>query len=258
MAQEWTQWVKAADRRRGSDRVAEQIQNAVSAGTLAVGDRLPNERELGRLFGVSRATIREAVRQLETEGMVEVRRGVTGGTFVSQPNPGRLGLALLALIRFGQATAQDFTEFRSGFEPETAWWAAQRATPADREHLLAAAQEVAERARTADLPWPEFADGDIRFHEALAEASKNPIRVAVMLAVHEAFRQSSETVMQHDSPAWRTSQAEQLEAVAAAVAAGDGEAARRSMAAHVHVNAEVVQAAFSIRQAEAGGEVVKS
>jgi DNA-binding FadR family transcriptional regulator len=92
VAQEWTQWVKAADRRRGSDRVAEQIQNAVSAGTLAVGDRLPNERELGRLFGVSRATIREAVRQLETEGMVEVRRGVTGGTFVSQPNPGRLGL----------------------------------------------------------------------------------------------------------------------------------------------------------------------
>jgi len=258
VAQEWTQSVKAEDRRRGSDRVAEQIQNAVSAGTLAVGDRLPNERELGRLFGVSRATIREAVRQLETEGMVEVRRGVTGGTFVSQPQPGRLGLALLALIRFGQATAQDFTEFRSGFEPETAWWAAKRASAADREHLLAVAQEVQDRADRADLPWPEFADGDIRFHQALADASKNPIRVAVMLAVHEAFRKSSETVMQHDSPAWRQSQAEQLHAVAAAVAAGDAEAARRSMAAHVHVNAEVVQAAFSGLEGAAGGEGVKS
>ncbi len=242
MPQEWTEGVQVSDRRRGSDRVAQQIQDAVATGALIVGERLPNERELSRLFGVSRATIREAVRRLETEGMVKVRRGVSGGTFVSQPDPGRLGLALLALIRFGEATARDFTEFRAGFDPETAWWAAERADAADRQRLSALAEDVMARARVEDLSWPEFAEGDIRFHEALADASKNPIRVAVMLAVHEAFRQSSATIVRHDSSAWRIDQAQQLAAVAAAVAAADADEARRCMAVHVQVNAAAVQA----------------
>ncbi len=260
MPQEWTLGVQVSDRRRGSDRVAQQIQDAVAAGALTVGERLPNERELSRLFGVSRATIREAVRRLETEGMVQVRRGVTGGTFVSQPDPGRLGLALLALIRFGEATAHDFTEFRAGFEPETAWWAAQRADAADRLQLRALADDVMARAHIEDLPWPEFAAGDIRFHQAVADASKNPIRVAVMLAVHEAFRQSSATIVGHDSSAWRIDQARQLAAVAAAVAAADAGEARRCMALHVQVNAAAAQAALESDTASAprGGDAAKN
>lgn len=246
--------MQASDRRRGSDRVAQQIQDAVATGALAVGERLPNERELARLFGVSRATIREAVRRLETEGMVQVRRGVTGGTFVSQPDPGRLGLALLALIRFGEATAQDFTEFRAGFEPETAWWAAMRGSVQDREVLSGLAADLLVRAKVPGLAWPEFAAGDIQFHEALAAASHNPIRVAVMLAVHEAFRQSSATIVRHDSAEWRQRQGEQLGAVAAAVGAGDAEEARRAMARHVEINAAAVQAIISTPTAAAQGE----
>jgi GntR family transcriptional repressor for pyruvate dehydrogenase complex len=241
-ADDWTQWVKPQDRRRGSDRVAQQIQDAVRSGALAVGDRLPNERELGRVFGVSRATIREAVRRLETEGMVEVRRGVTGGTFVVKPNADRLGLALLALIRFGEASAQHFTEFRTEFEPETAWWAAKQADAAARDLLLDLAADVAARADVAEMSWPEFAEGDIRFHEAVAEASKNPIRVAVMLAVHGAFRQSSDAVMRQDSARWRQAQARQLEAVAQAIAAGEADRAREAMRHHVRVNAAAVRA----------------
>ncbi len=242
MPQEWADGVQTSDRRRGSDRVAQQIQDAVATGALTVGERLPNERELARLFGVSRATIREAVRRLEAEGMVQVRRGVTGGTFVSQPDPGRLGLALLALIRFGEATAQDFTEFRAGFEPETAWWAAKRASAKERARLSALAAELGGRAAIPGLSWPEFAAGDIQFHEALAAASQNPIRVAVMLAVHEAFRQSSASIVHQDSSDWRMGQAQQLLAVATAVAAGDADEARRAMASHVEVNAAAVQA----------------
>lgn len=244
-ADDWTQGVKIEDRRRGSDRVAQQIQDAVNSGALTVGDRLPNERDLGKLFGVSRTTIREAVRRLETEGLVEVRRGVTGGTFVAQPNPDRLGLALLALIRFGEASAQHFTEFRTEFEPETAWLAAKQADAAAGRLLLDLAADVAARADVAEMPWPEFAEGDIRFHEAVAEASGNPIRVAVMLAVHGAFRQASDAVMRHDSARWRQAQARQLEAVAKAIAAGEADRARDAMRHHVQVNAAAVRAILS-------------
>lgn len=97
-------------------------------------------------------------------------------------------------------------------------------------------------AREGSLPWAEFAQGDIRFHEALADATKNPIRVAVMLAGHEVFRQSSATMVRHDSRTWRLEQARQLATVAAAVAAADADEARRCRAAHVEVNAATVQA----------------
>src|SRR5919106_3418178 len=127
-----------AKRTRSFEDVVEQVRNAVIEGKIKKGDRLPNERELCRIFGISRSTLREGLRALEALGVVEVRPGAAGGAFATEPRADQVGLALEALIRFSDATARDLAEFRVSFEGETAYWAAKRATPDD----VAALEEI--------------------------------------------------------------------------------------------------------------------
>lgn len=223
---------------RNPSGIAIRIQQVIAAGDVQVGERLPNERDLGHLFGVSRATMREALRILEAEGLVEVRRGVTGGAFVSRPGGDRAGSALAALIRFGQATPEHFAEFRLHFEAETARLAALRAPSEQAALLLETAAQVGLAAQS-DVSWEEFMDRDIAFHEQVAEASMNPIRMAVMLGVHAAFRQSSLRLSATDTPQWRAAQAAQLLEIARAIRMHKPQLAERLMQEHLTINTAV-------------------
>ena len=223
-------------RGRGS-AVAQQMLQAIYDGQWAVGDRLPNERQLGQELGVSRATLREAVRVLEADGVVEVRRGVTGGTFVVEPGPNRVGFQLASLLRFGQATPDHFQEFRMAFELENAYLAGLRATSENHERLERILDRLGDAVLRLDASWETFAELDMAFHEEIAAASQNPIRLAVMLGVHEAFREASLAKGEHDSPAWRLQQVEELADLAAAVAQGQPLRARRAMRGHLRSNA---------------------
>jgi GntR family transcriptional repressor for pyruvate dehydrogenase complex len=229
---------KPSARRGRSSEIALKLQRAIYDGTLKVGERLPNERDLGREFGVSRSTLREAIRLLEAQGVVEVRRGVTGGTFVIEPKPDRVGFGLAALIRFGQATPQDFAEFRRDFEPETARLAALRIT-ADQRDRIRAVVEALRDAVDPRWPWERFMELDIALHEEIANASHNPIRVAVMLGVHEAFRQTSMSISRFDTPTWRAEQFEQLAMLADAILQRKPALAKRLMMQHVDSNVAV-------------------
>lgn len=227
-----------ASAERTPNAIALRIQQAIVMGDLKVGERLPNERDLGSLFGVSRATLREALRLLEAEGLVEVRRGVTGGAFVQVPRSDRVGSALSALIRFHQATPEHFAEFRLTFEPQTARMAAERATPEHSARLMEIVARIGAAARP-EVAWEEFMDLDIAFHEQVAEASMNPIRVAVMLGLHGAFRQSSISVGTHDTASWRTEQCGQLLDVAEAIRLHRPRLAYRHMQRHIVSNTAI-------------------
>ena len=97
-------------RTRSSDDVVTQIRDAIIAGRLKTGDRLPNERELCRVFGVGRSTLREGLRTLEALGVIDIRPGAAGGIFTSEPQADHLGSALEALLRFRHATVQELAE----------------------------------------------------------------------------------------------------------------------------------------------------
>ena len=224
---------------RGSNAVALQIQQAILSGAIRIGERLPKERDLGQFFGVSRATLREALRILEASGLIEVRRGATGGIFVSSPPVDRTGAALGALIQFGNVTPQHFTEFRLTFEMESAELAAKRATAEDIARLMAAVANLVEVANRPGVPWDTYMERDILFHEHLAAASGNPIREAVMLALDSAFRQSVLMVSGHDTLAWRSRQASELLGVAEAIRQRRPHVARRLMEQHIRESAEV-------------------
>jgi DNA-binding FadR family transcriptional regulator len=224
-----------AKRTRSFEAVVAQIRAAIIERKLAPGQRLPQERELSRLFDVSRSTLREALRALEALGVVEVRPGAAGGAFVAEPGGDQVGLALEALIHFSDATARDLAEFRDSFESETARWAAARATDQEIEALRAVVSEFRRLAdeEVDDVPWPVLAELDAQFHDAVAQASHNQVRVAIMLGIHRALYRSSTTLAPLMDRATRRSIARELDGITNAITAHDTGLARQRMRRHV-------------------------
>src|SRR6201996_355510 len=101
---------------RSSDLIVEQIRLLMRQGQLRPGDRLPPERDLCERFGVSRVTVREALRMLESSGLVEIRVGARGGAFVTAPSSDRVGEGLTDLLSLSVITTTDITEIRMVLE----------------------------------------------------------------------------------------------------------------------------------------------
>lgn len=101
---------------RMSEAIVNQIRNLIRTERLRPGDRLPSERNLGEQMGVSRVTVREALRVLEAGGLVEIRVGARGGAFVTTPTSSKIGTGLADLITLSPLTATGVTEARQVFE----------------------------------------------------------------------------------------------------------------------------------------------
>lgn len=220
-------------RPRSSDDVVAQVKDAIIARRLKDGDRLPSERELCQAFGVSRATVREGLRTLEALGVIEIRPGSKGGIFAAEPDGDHVASALEALLRFRHVTAQELGEFRVSFETETAHWAAVRADDEDVAHLREIAEQFVECAAQDDTPWRVLVEVDIAFHEAIAYASKNQVRVAIMLAINRALHQASSSIEELASPPVRREIGQELREIAEAIAAHDEATAAELLRRHV-------------------------
>jgi DNA-binding FadR family transcriptional regulator len=225
--------VTEARRLRSSDDVVAQVRDAILERRINAGDRLPSERELCGIFGVSRATLREGLRVLEALGAIEIRPGASGGIYACEPQGDQVGAALEALLRFRHVTAQELSEFRVSFESETATWAAQRADAEDVAKLEELARQFTNLAKDNELPWDVLVEIDIAFHEALAHASKNQVRVAIMLGIHRALHQASTSISDHASAPVRRAIGTELRQIAAAIAAHDPTLAAKRMRRHV-------------------------
>lgn len=223
----------AVRRVRSFDDVVLQVQNAILDGTFETGDRLPAERDLCQMFGVGRPTLREALRVLEVLGVISIRLGKAGGIYVAQQTGEGVGVTLASLIRMAGATPEELAEFRASFEAETAGWAARRARADEVERLVDAA--VAARI-VADDPngrWSDVVRIDIDFHQTVAEASRNRVRVAVMQGLLRAVERVERGITSLAGPEVLTAAAADLEAVATAIRDKDPERARAAMRAHV-------------------------
>ena len=147
-----------------SDRLYEMI---VDEQRYAPGSKLPNENELSEALKVSRTTLREAISFLVAQGVLEIRRGK--GTFVSEDLPAAgLDLTSLAGLR-SRVRAKDLFEMRLIFEPEAAFYAAQRATDAELErirHYAELEEGIIERGE-------DSAEIEMAFHNSIATATHN-------------------------------------------------------------------------------------
>jgi DNA-binding FadR family transcriptional regulator len=166
-------------KRRAYEDIVEQIERAILTGEMSEADRLPSERELIEQFGVSRATIREALRVLQSRGLIEVRHGDPAGALV-RANPGASVATLLnALFRADRLTLADVIQFRMLVESAAAALAAK--SPPKSIAAIRKAYSEMETAAT----WNEQVQADVLFHRQIAEASKNPLFVLVVDALHQ-------------------------------------------------------------------------
>src|SRR5919197_6478704 len=95
---------------RASSSIADQIRGAIVSGRLREGERLPPERELAEQFGVSRVTVRDALRALEAQGLVEVRVGARGGAFVTAPTGANIGQTMSDMMLMQAISPDDIVE----------------------------------------------------------------------------------------------------------------------------------------------------
>src|SRR5713226_5817009 len=130
-------------RSRASGEIVSQIERAIFATELSPGDRLQSERELAEQFGVSRITVRDALRVLEARGLIRVKVGAMGGAFVADANTDRVAESISTLIRLKRMTLSELAEARKIVEAATAELAAQRADAAAVSRL----QQNVDRAR---------------------------------------------------------------------------------------------------------------
>ena len=155
---------------RMSEIIVEKIRELMREGQLKPGDRLPPERELCERFGVSRVTMREALRMLESAGLVEIRVGARGGAFVTAPSSNRVGEGLADLLTLSVISAADVTEVRLILEVGIVPLVCERATEED----LAALEKICERSEEALRNGEYSMDMSLEFHTAVAQATHNP------------------------------------------------------------------------------------
>jgi GntR family transcriptional repressor for pyruvate dehydrogenase complex len=204
---------------------AAALRRYVEEAGLQPGAALPSERRLCSLLGLSRPSVREALRFLEHEGLVEVRQGRPA--VVRQAD---LAPALAPVVRrlaAQRGVLRDLHAVRAPLELVAARAAAGRRTEAD----LAALRECLARTRAALDRQEDTLEEDVRFHDLLYRAAGNTVLLAFSRAVHDLLRSVRETARQVGSGQERSW--EQHRAIYEAVAAGDAAAAEAAMGRHM-------------------------
>ncbi len=166
-----------------SSQIAEQIRSSILAGEFTPGEKLPPERELAEMFGVSRPSVREALNILTSSGMVMSYQG--GGTVVKSLVEISTGNPLSDLIKGEQSRALDVIEVRKCMEAWTSYYAAQRALPDDLRKLE---QIVGEMERNLEEMKPSQ-DLDANFHIIIAQATHNVVWLHLMQSIFDAMKE---------------------------------------------------------------------
>ncbi|MFF3171187.1 FadR/GntR family transcriptional regulator [Streptomyces sp. NPDC057900] len=161
--------------RRGllTESIARQLEHDIRSGEIAVGTKLPSERELAAHFGSSRNVVREVLRRLEAQHLIEVAPG--RGSFVREQSSGQ-ARGYDALYRAGRPTVRQLIEARIPLEVEMVRLATERATDEDIA-VMRSARDALEAATDVVVK----AQADMDFHDAIAVASKNPV-LRIMLS----------------------------------------------------------------------------
>ncbi|HKX18142.1 MAG TPA: FadR/GntR family transcriptional regulator [bacterium] len=227
---------------RASNGIIYQIKESIFAGDLPPGHALPSEKELAEQFRVSRITVRDALRVLESQGLIQIKVGARGGAFVASPSADPVSESLTNMLRLKQATLVDLVEARILVEPHVAAIAAQRATPDDlaaMERAIAAARE----ARASGDRY--FIPNSVAFHLALAEAARNPVLLFAVNSFRALFHEALSALLPADDMAERAIADHQK--ILDAIRARDGERARDVMREHLSYFSERVGAAGTPR-----------
>ena len=231
---------------KSSDVLAERLKQEILSDGYRPGASLPTERELVSTTGLSRGSVREALRILEAQGLVNTRAGRYGGTTVTQPTNDQLAGHINLYIKGRSVTLSALVEVRLALEPMVAALAATRRTEAD----LAKLRGIAERIKwAADNDLNAFLEENVNWHEAIAAASHNDLLFAFATSVSGLMFEASQ-IKEFASADVRERVLFAHTRIFEAIEAGDADLARRRVERDVQAYALILEAALAAATGE--------
>lgn len=216
--------------RKAYEQVADQLRTLIVSGQLAVGDRLPNETALAKEFGVSRATVREALRILSAQRLILTAKGAGGGTYVSSPGLDFISEFLHAninlLTEMHHISLEELLEAREHLEVFAARLAAERRTEADLDRLRESVPSIHEA-----MGKQERFGFNINFHSIMMEVSGNGLLYVSALPLFSVLQTNLARSELTDK--WHRDVSRHHAEIADAIEAGDGEAAGELVRSHL-------------------------
>jgi GntR family transcriptional repressor for pyruvate dehydrogenase complex len=217
---------------RVAEEIADRIRLLMLDATFPSGQALPSERVLSARFGVSRGSIRDAFRLLETIGLIETRHGQ--GTFPRELTVDRLVAPLVSVLEYRRDLRDELMDVRRMFEPAVARVAAARITDED----LAALDRVLDAQRQKRKTGHSAILEDTAFHAILARATRNRVLTSIMGTLNDLLVESRKLTLKQKGRPERSIKGH--EAVVAALRRGDGEGAARAMRDHIDQIADIL------------------
>ena len=221
-----------------SAEAARAIKNSITAGRLQPGQRLPPERDLAKRLGISRSSLRDALKLLSGMGLVRIRR--SHGAFVARPEERNSFGCLIGAMPLPSDTVADLFEVRLLLESKAAGWAAQRASEVQLAALGAQYRELHRRAAEGHLTLREANLRDSALHRLIFEAAGNAVLVRIMdnlRGLLDESRSRTATV-----PGRLERSVEEMGRIVAALRRRDAQEAELEMYAHLkygeHANLE--------------------
>jgi GntR family transcriptional repressor for pyruvate dehydrogenase complex len=210
-------------------RIADHVRELIETEQLRPGERLPAERELAEMLGVSRVPIRESMRTLAAQGLIEIRRGQ--GMFVVRRDVEATIDELASILLKQRAAFEELFAVRRLLEPAAARWAAQRRDQDDAAGLERTIAEM-EAAGTADPPdFDTVGERDTQLHVQVAAAADNRVLVRIMQAIQDLHREQLETSQRYAGRLGQTLKDHRR--LVDAIVAGDPDAAHEAMTEHL-------------------------
>jgi GntR family transcriptional repressor for pyruvate dehydrogenase complex len=219
---------------KASDVLADDLRERILRGEFPEGTALPPERELVAQTRMSRTTVREALRILEVQDLVQIRTGRAGGAFVQRPGQESVATTVSLLIRGRQVRITALLETREAIEPACAQLAAKYRTDADL-----AALDRANEAIAADGSLADFLQANVDWHVAVAAASHNELLIGFMGALSRAIYAATDNQGFVDADVRKTT-VQAHRGITEAIRKGDATGAARRMTKHVHEYAAAV------------------
>ncbi len=215
---------------KAADVLAGILREKILGGDLNEGMPLPNERELGSQAGLSRASVREALRILEGEGLIATRIGRNGGSAVLRPTSATIERAVGIFVRGQGIRLQAVLETRSAIEPPSARFAALHRTDEDLEEIAQCHAKLEQASKAGDIPG--YVRANLEWHVQVVRASHNELLIAFISAVSQSVYADTD-VEGFNSVVVRNAVIRAHSQVMAAIKARDGDAAARRMERHV-------------------------
>jgi GntR family transcriptional repressor for pyruvate dehydrogenase complex len=237
--------VRPAPHRPAYQVVVDHLRRAIQLGRYLPGDQLPGERELAQQLNVSRTTLREASRALEGEGLIETRRGRTGGMFVLEPQ--MPAAERRALLRTKRKEIESAFEFRIAVESASAELACKRRTKADLEKLKALYERMVEIVEANeskhDVSPHSWTAADTTFHVSIAEIGRNELLVQAVINARASMFEPLGVVFTEIQPDVN----DLHEEILVAIRERDADAARAAMVDHISHTQQQVERSLGRR-----------